>query len=317
MGSSLAGAVKARESRPDLGGVPDDLRRDLARLLEPDPARRVQSMREVAALLSCGMDRAVPAPTPANTGLLRRLAWVAGGAVALLLAGIDVPDTWAPAPAPVFDSAPPMPQTAEEARPAVDEEEARAEAERRRLADEARLKADSERRRTDEAQRKVEAERRAAEAAQRKAGEERRRDEERRRAAEQRPVAVSGPPLRQPAPEVTGLSQSRLPDVDGAWRGTICFRRIGLTRGNETCGPMSLLVAAGTVTGNWMVHGITYDISGGLAGDGGRLTLEMPPAGRGASLGAKFTLPVRLAERAMQGQGYTISNVLVMLGASR
>jgi hypothetical protein len=80
---------------------------------------------------------------------------------------------------------------------------------------------------------------------------------------------------------------------------------------------MSLLVAAGTVTGNWMVHGITYGISGALAGDGGRLTLEMPPAGRGASLGAKFTLPVRLADRAMQGQGYTISNVLVMLGAFR
>jgi hypothetical protein len=80
---------------------------------------------------------------------------------------------------------------------------------------------------------------------------------------------------------------------------------------------MSLLVAAGTVTGNWTVHGITYGISGGLADEGGRLTLEMPPAGRGASLGAKVTLPLRLGDNAMQGQGYTISNVLVMVGATR
>ncbi|HKU98777.1 MAG TPA: protein kinase, partial [Vineibacter sp.] len=201
MGSSLARAVKARETQPDLSGVPEDLRHDLARLLDPDPARRVQSMREVAALLSYD---AAPSPPPPvkSAGTLRRAAWIAGGvAVVLVLLGVGAvvgPRLLAIAggSSRTADKTPvPAEQPAEAPRPAADaaqrkaDEEQRAADTRRQAEEEARRQeADrvaAEQRRADE---QAEADRRAAAEAQRRADEDaqRRADEEARRQAAER-----------------------------------------------------------------------------------------------------------------------------------
>ncbi|HKU99073.1 MAG TPA: hypothetical protein VJR58_27520, partial [Vineibacter sp.] len=69
--------------------------------------------------------------------------------------------------------------------------------------------------------------------------------------------------------------------------------------------------------GSWVVNTVTYGIAGSLSGSGGKLIIDMPPVGRGASLGAKFTLPVRYDGSTLQGQGYTITDVLVQFSAGR
>ncbi|MBL8674649.1 MAG: protein kinase, partial [Rhodospirillales bacterium] len=71
MGSSLAYAVKAREHEPDLASVPDELRADLMPLLQPDPARRVQNMRDVFVT--------VPTRVSNSESLIRSGARVAAG----------------------------------------------------------------------------------------------------------------------------------------------------------------------------------------------------------------------------------------------
>ncbi len=398
MGSSLARAVKARESTPDLSNVPEDLRRDLGRLLEPDPLRRVQSMHEVAALLS--YDAPPPAPPAQNAGLLKRLGWLAGGVgVVLVLLGIGafvgprlIALTSGPPPTvdkstdrtqqpppeqrPVADAptraddaqrdaearrlaeeqakrqeaervAAEQRQAAEEARRRADEdarrqaaEQQRADDERRRAEEaqrkadderqlEAQRKADEERRAAAEAQRKAEDDRRAAAEAQRKAEDDRRAaaeaqrkaDDERRRDVAQPTPAV--PPAPQPArpPQQAARPAPALPPAivgtDGAWRGRICFRRIGLTAGNETCGPLSLSIASGNASGSWVINTVTYGIAGTIQGGAGRFTLDMPPAGRGASLGGKVTLPIRFDGSTLQGQGYANNDVLVQFSATR
>ncbi|MCW5747075.1 MAG: protein kinase, partial [Alphaproteobacteria bacterium] len=50
MGMSAVAAIEARKKVPDLTHVPAELRPGLARMLQPDPADRPQSMRDVAAL---------------------------------------------------------------------------------------------------------------------------------------------------------------------------------------------------------------------------------------------------------------------------
>jgi outer membrane protein assembly factor BamD (BamD/ComL family) len=50
MGTSPVAAIDARKKVPDLSRVPPELRPGLTRMLEPDPAARPQSMRDVAAL---------------------------------------------------------------------------------------------------------------------------------------------------------------------------------------------------------------------------------------------------------------------------
>ncbi len=470
MGSSMARAVKARETQPDLSGVPEELRRDLARLLEPDPARRAQSMHEVAALLS--YNAPPPPPRPAKTvPALWWAAWTAGGVVVVLLlvgAGVVVgprlmavfsggtatadktpdqvqePDEQGRAEEAARLKAEEEQRAAEARRQAEEdarrqederaaaekrrlEEEAqrnadaekrrldeeaqrkadaekrrldeeaqrkadaekrrldeetqrkaeaekrrldeetqrKADAEKRRLDEEARRKAEADKRATEEAQRKAEAERRATEEARRKADDEARRndaervtaerrraeeeahrqaaaeearrrtedaqrraDDERRAAAEaqrkadeerRRREAIQPPPQppRQPPQQATKPPQSVIAGTDGAWRGTICFRRLALTAGNETCGPLSLSIAGGTANGSWVVNGLTYGIHGAVSGDGGKVTLDMPPTGQGSSLGAKFTLPIKLNGAALQGEGYTINSVLVRFSAGR
>src|SRR5262245_56243189 len=47
MGSSPITVVEARRTVPDLGRVPAELRADLAAMLQPDPAQRPQSLREL------------------------------------------------------------------------------------------------------------------------------------------------------------------------------------------------------------------------------------------------------------------------------
>ncbi|HJQ57416.1 MAG TPA: hypothetical protein VJ890_10940, partial [Vineibacter sp.] len=105
--------------------------------------------------------------------------------------------------------------------------------------------------------------------------------------------------------------------VDGPWRGQVCFRRLALTPGNETCGALSLSISGGAASGNWVVNSVTYGIAGTLGNEGGRITLDMPPTGRGSTLGGTFTLAVRFTGTALQGQGYTQNDVLVIFSAGR
>lgn len=379
MGSSLARAIRTREVQPDLSAVPEELKPDLARLLEPDPARRAQSMREVAALLRYDMPPAPATPPSRTTDTVRRLAWIGGGAtVALVLIGAGAvvgPRLMSLASRPQ-DEGPELAQQAtdaqrrtadasadeerrvaearrqaeeearrleaeraaaerrraeEEAQRQVDEarrlEAERAAAERQRADDVARRQAEEAQRQADEkaaaeAQRRVEEEKRLAAAAeaQRRVDEERRAaveaqrraDEERRNRETAPPVA---PPPRQPQQQASRTPAPVPVGVDGAWQGRICFRRLMLTSGNETCGPLTLSITGGAARGSWVVGGLTYAVSGAIAADGGRVTLEMPPSGQG--LGTKFTLPLRVDNGALQGQGYTNNNVLVTFTAAR
>ncbi|MCW5747199.1 MAG: serine/threonine protein kinase [Alphaproteobacteria bacterium] len=386
MGSSLARAVKARETQPDLSSVPDELRADLRRLLEPDPTRRVQSMRDVAALLSRDKPHrvAASAPTPAPGGRGRRhLTWIAGGAAALLLVGAGAvialqftgppsdavsvttnagPDRARPSEEEQRRSADAARQRAEEEQRAAEarrleaeraaqdaqrkaDEEARAaeEARRRtedearrqeaaRAAEDARRRAEDEARRqeaaraADEARRRAEDEARRQEAArvaaeQRRVQEEARHraeEEQRRRAAQQPAPPVAPPPARPaPPPQQQASRPAAAATVDGAWHGRICFRRLQLTVGNETCGPLSMSVTGGAAKGTWVINTVTYGVSGTVDSSGGRFTLDMPPTGArgGSALGTTFTLGVKLNGAALQGQGVTRSDVLVMFSA--
>ncbi len=379
MGSSLARAIRTREAQPDLSAVPEKLKPDLARLLEPDPARRAQSMREVAALLRYDMPSAPATPPARSTNTVRRLAWIGGGAtVALVLLGAGAvvgPRLMSLASRPQ-DEGPTLAQQATDAqRPTADasadeerrvaearrqaEEEARrleaerAAAERRQAEEEAQQQADearrleaeraaaerqraddAARRRAEEARRQADEEKAAAEA-QRRADEEkrlaaaadaqRRADEERRAAAEaqrradeerrNREPTPPAPPPRQPQQQAARTPAPVPVGVDGAWQGRICFRRLMLASGNETCGPLTLSITGGAASGSWVVGGLSYAISGSITTGGGRVTLEMPPSGQG--LGTKFTLPLRVDNSALQGQGYTNNNVLVTFTAAR
>src|SRR6185312_353002 len=68
MGNSPISVVEKRQSVPDLGDLPEELRDEIRPMLEPDPARRPQSMRELpgsAAPLDFFPATAAPAPRPA------------------------------------------------------------------------------------------------------------------------------------------------------------------------------------------------------------------------------------------------------------
>jgi outer membrane protein assembly factor BamD (BamD/ComL family) len=72
MGSSAMTAIESRKKVPNLSRVPAELRPGLARMLEPEPANRPPSMREVAALDALDSGRG-----GAGRGL--RIALLAGG----------------------------------------------------------------------------------------------------------------------------------------------------------------------------------------------------------------------------------------------
>ena len=90
-----------------------------------------------------------------------------------------------------------------------------------------------------------------------------------------------------------------------------------LSQGSETCGPMSLQVAGGAASGSWVINSVTYGISGTISGDAGRVTLDMPPAGRNPSLGSKTTVTIRATASSLQGNGRTFNDVLIMFNATR
>lgn len=83
MGRTLHAAVEARRRVPDLSGLPEELRGDIARLLAPDPLDRPHAMR---ALI--GGDAAALPPEPARREgwSLRTLAAVGAAAIGLVLA---------------------------------------------------------------------------------------------------------------------------------------------------------------------------------------------------------------------------------------
>ena len=82
MGETRTGAITRRRTVPDLSAVPAALRAELARLLEPDPARRPQSMSELV------VDGPTPDPRPYPWKMI-----VAGAIALTLAAGITLTAT--------------------------------------------------------------------------------------------------------------------------------------------------------------------------------------------------------------------------------
>lgn len=126
MGDSPGTAVEARRAVPDLTGLPADLRAELTPLLEPKPADRPRSMRELpgrrrrpnaeAGDLDSPSEpalRKASAPqrsrVPLFAGLGVSLAAIIGVGVYLLLPRSPPPSPPAPAPAIISESAPPNP----------------------------------------------------------------------------------------------------------------------------------------------------------------------------------------------------------------
>lgn len=79
MAPTPAQAIEQRKRLPDLSAVPDSLRAELTAMLQPDPERRLGSMREVLAL-----DDGIAAPRRARAGTRRR--WITAGIVAVIVA---------------------------------------------------------------------------------------------------------------------------------------------------------------------------------------------------------------------------------------
>ncbi|WP_304608481.1 serine/threonine-protein kinase [Inquilinus sp. Marseille-Q2685] len=72
MGRSMMAVVNARRSIPQLDGVPPSLAPQIARMLEPDPLDRPQSMRDLV-----GTAASAPGPAPSARTPRRRIATIA------------------------------------------------------------------------------------------------------------------------------------------------------------------------------------------------------------------------------------------------
>jgi serine/threonine-protein kinase len=109
MGNSMASVIQARQGVPDLSTVPAELRAEIAPMLEPDPAKRPASMRQLPGVVIEGgatiLPTATPKPAPAATptapaksgwlvpaivGIVAFLA-IAGGGAWFLLQGQSPP----------------------------------------------------------------------------------------------------------------------------------------------------------------------------------------------------------------------------------
>ena len=135
MGNSPASAVEARGRVPDLSALPPDLAEELAPLLEPDPARRPQSLGNLPRGSTKPPRPAPPSPPPKAGAAPARRAPVAIAAALLGLAILGGGGAWLylgrenapPAPEPqtaVAAPAPPVPAPAPVPVPAPPQQEA-------------------------------------------------------------------------------------------------------------------------------------------------------------------------------------------------
>jgi hypothetical protein len=97
-GTTIVGAIEARGKVPDLLALPAELHGVVARMLEPDPARRWRTMHDVVAAL----EGRPPADQGGGNGSSRRLIWAAAAAAgsAALLAVAIVAGTMIFSPTP-------------------------------------------------------------------------------------------------------------------------------------------------------------------------------------------------------------------------
>jgi eukaryotic-like serine/threonine-protein kinase len=85
MGTTISDAVAARQTVPDLSSVPPELRACVAHMLEPDPANRFRSMRDVVdALESLAPERQDVGPEPP----VRERQWLPAGLTRPLQIGL-------------------------------------------------------------------------------------------------------------------------------------------------------------------------------------------------------------------------------------
>lgn len=109
MGSSISEAVEARREVPDLSGLPEEFQPLLARMLQPDPAKRPATMQDVLQL-SDGLDAPAAASERGATGILHPVPGVQVSAAGLALPPRAViPDLQGPASA--GSSSRPLPLT--------------------------------------------------------------------------------------------------------------------------------------------------------------------------------------------------------------
>lgn len=95
MGATLVDAVDKRRAGVDVSGAPEVLRPVLEKMLAPNPADRLRSMEEVLAMLDSPDLKGIPGATqfnadgtaPARGGLSGKTIALAGGGLALVLAG--------------------------------------------------------------------------------------------------------------------------------------------------------------------------------------------------------------------------------------
>ena len=92
MGLSPITVIEARRTVPDLGRVPEGVRADLAAMLQPDPAQRPQSMRELVRAVDRGTGRrSTQSETPRRSARAKqgggRVAAVVGALAVVLVAG--------------------------------------------------------------------------------------------------------------------------------------------------------------------------------------------------------------------------------------
>src|SRR5215831_5947583 len=111
MGTSPITVVEARRTVPDLRRVPAELRADLTAMLQPDPAERPQSLRE---LMRASSPNADAVETARVEGTARRSRpWIAvatGSLAALLLAAVGIAYWLRPVPDRLEDPAVLLPQ---------------------------------------------------------------------------------------------------------------------------------------------------------------------------------------------------------------
>ena len=123
MGNSPVSVVDARRAVPDLSALPAALRAEIAPMLEPDPAKRPSTMRDLPGLAyelphsTTRRHSTAPPAAPPRAASGRRWLWIAVAAVAavavgLVSFGLFLSGSHTPAPGVVAVPAPTPPATA-------------------------------------------------------------------------------------------------------------------------------------------------------------------------------------------------------------